>query len=348
MAAIMIVLILMIVISITVLGFAKIIRREQQSALNDHLSSRAFYAAESGLNMAKKALSNPAVANAYTATPKTSCGTDVNITNLVLDTSTQTEVTCLTIDPSQSVLLYNVSQDHSQSVPLRTNANMSSLTITWQSTSANSTTNYGSCSSTQNLAYGSWGCEAPLLRIDLVPWDAANLARFQLTNWLFTAFLRPHDNGNTTTSTPYDNTSIQNNQGTRVDTIHCNNAHTPYHCSVTISNLFNGFNARTASLRIATYYRDALVSVTAADSTGAALSLSGAQATIDSTGRAFDVVQRVQARVPLTSDFAFPDAGIQSTAGICKVYQITPSLAPYVSQDGTPATFALDPNNTCL
>lgn len=353
MAAITIVLILMIVISLTVLSFAKIIRREQESALNDQLSSRAFYAAESGINIAKQALNNSAAATTYAAAPKTNCGSDVYITNaqLALDAASQTEVSCLTIDTAQDTLLYSVSQNHSQSIPLNGSAPITSVTLTWQSTSANGSENYNTCSARplpNNPAYGSWNCPAPALRVDLVPADSANLTRANLTNRLFTVFMIPRDNSTAATvSASYDNSSTGANQGLRLDTVHCNGNSRPYACSARITNLFNGLSSRTGYLRIASYYGDSLVSVSA-QAGGATVELSGAQATIDSTGRALDVVRRVQARVPLAEEFAYPDAGVLGTAGLCKVYERIPGATVPVVQNGAAATFALDPTNTCL
>jgi Tfp pilus assembly protein PilX len=50
MVAIMVTMILMIVISLIVVGFAQISRRNQRQALDRQLSTQAFYAAETGVN----------------------------------------------------------------------------------------------------------------------------------------------------------------------------------------------------------------------------------------------------------------------------------------------------------
>ena len=75
MAAILITLIMMIVISLIVLGFAQITRHDQQQALDKQLSTEAFYAAESGINDAINAIQN---LNYLTSHPngKTNCGYD--------------------------------------------------------------------------------------------------------------------------------------------------------------------------------------------------------------------------------------------------------------------------------
>jgi len=56
MVSIMVTMILMIVMSLIVVGFAQVSRRNQRVALDRQLSTQAFYAAESGVNDAREFL----------------------------------------------------------------------------------------------------------------------------------------------------------------------------------------------------------------------------------------------------------------------------------------------------
>ena len=74
MVAIMIAMFLMIILSLITLGFLRLMQREQRQALDNSLSTQAYYAAESGINDAVKAArANPAYA-------KGTCGPDATLT----------------------------------------------------------------------------------------------------------------------------------------------------------------------------------------------------------------------------------------------------------------------------
>ncbi|HSX32249.1 MAG TPA: pilus assembly PilX N-terminal domain-containing protein, partial [Candidatus Saccharimonadales bacterium] len=72
MVAIMVTIILMIVISLIVLGFAQIARRNQRQSLDRQLSTQAFYAAETGVNDASKVI-KAAIASGATVAAKPTC-----------------------------------------------------------------------------------------------------------------------------------------------------------------------------------------------------------------------------------------------------------------------------------
>ena len=54
--AIVVTLIIMLVLTLIVTGFAQLARREQREALDRQLASQALYAAESGVNAAEAAV----------------------------------------------------------------------------------------------------------------------------------------------------------------------------------------------------------------------------------------------------------------------------------------------------
>src|SRR5688500_17746685 len=110
--AIIVTMIIMVVLILITTGFMRIIGREQRQDLDRQLSSQAFYAAETGINNAARALTDP-------ATPlmvdKNECGPSSTpplslhfpAGSNVVDASSGIEYTCLTIDRTPRSLEYS-------------------------------------------------------------------------------------------------------------------------------------------------------------------------------------------------------------------------------------------------
>src|SRR5580698_3119973 len=79
-ASFLVTLIMMIIISLVVLGFAQIARHEQREALDNQLSSAAYYAAESGVNDAVNAIQNDNYLG-LNPTGKSTCAPDAILNN---------------------------------------------------------------------------------------------------------------------------------------------------------------------------------------------------------------------------------------------------------------------------
>src|SRR5487761_1358632 len=89
-ASITVTMIMMIVISLIVLSFAQIARREQRQSIDRQLSVQAYYAAESGANIARTAiLASPS------PIMKNTCGPNAQFPNNVIDAQTNVSITCL-------------------------------------------------------------------------------------------------------------------------------------------------------------------------------------------------------------------------------------------------------------
>src|SRR5581483_12189470 len=74
MASFLIVMIMMVVITLIILGFSQVTRRNEREALDRELSSQAFYAAESGVNVTTSKIAAYVKTNGYTTLPdKTTC-----------------------------------------------------------------------------------------------------------------------------------------------------------------------------------------------------------------------------------------------------------------------------------
>ena len=224
-ASLIIAVILLLVISLITVGFALQMRNEQRAALDNQLSTQAYYASESGINDAVKALNDGLIV------PKTSCGPETSANGLAATPAQSTIVlgdlasknvqtpsagynvnyTCLLIDPAPYSLDYgSVSTTHSQTV-LMTGINRSdptettpqdigSLRVSWQSDQPYSTTlpDFATSPCGNNACFppaSSWTSQTGMLEVSVthLP-DSSPPATFNeqyLDNGSFTTFLYP-------------------------------------------------------------------------------------------------------------------------------------------------------------
>lgn len=310
-ASFIVVFIMMLIISLVTLSFAQVIRREQRQALDRHLSARAFYAAESGINTAVNALNNGYPGD------KTNCGPDgsgpLDISAYTLDAPSETELNCLTIDGSPTSLEYpSLVKNQSLMVPMHGSSNLTTLTFSWQSKTATSTTSYATCSAGNGFTpQSSWGCMAPLLRVDILDTNGGTVTRGS-TNNVYTAFMYPTPGAGAGSGTY--------SAGARGAIINarCAAANAPNDCNVTLN--MPG-TSRDFYIRIKAYYMDMSLALTPLAG-GSPVEISGAQAVIDSTGKAVDVTRRLQVRKSLTAQGMIPEFAIESAAGLCKRYMV--------------------------
>ncbi len=330
--AIMVTLFFILIISLIVLTFARIIRREERQTLDRQLETQAFYAAETGINDAKAAINN--TSENYKG-PKPNCppltgATDpIELKDNVVDSAHNVSYPCLTIDTTPTSLFYpNVRDGASTIIPVggksKTGNPISNLTISWHTKGDNTYTAKCGYSPNSNTfkPHDTWSsamCVTGLLRMDLVKLSASgsvpNRATLLSTGDNVTFFypVDPSDASGVT------NVSIASlgTKGTIVP-VTCSLANKG--CSITLNGL--GFNAKGGYLRLMSVYLNSSVTITATDSGGAAIKLAGAQALIDSTGKANDILKRVEARLPLYNALA-PDYAIQSSNTICKLLRVT-------------------------
>jgi len=321
MAAIMVTVILMIVISIIVLGFAQVVRREQQNALDNQLSTQAYYAAESGVNLAQEKIKTK-LNTGGALIDKTTCGaspsgpTGYNISSADLVVGQEAEITCLLVSRKLSTLEYQKVDMHSVPMYVKSEAgNINRLYISWQASSGSTTT--AGCSSGATTSFSdSWSCPQPLLRLDLVEPGAATNPTAAGNNQ-YTAFLYPTTSGNnaiTAGGASAINSSKDNVIAAKCETT--TGVDHPRICTATIT----GLAAQAYAARVMSVYGESDVTVFASDVGGTRRALVEGQVLIDATAKASDVLKRIQARMSLTTgvpDFAITAGG----GGICKRYQ---------------------------
>lgn len=302
--------------------------REQRQALDRQLSSQAFYAAESGVNNVVELVNNP---QSYGVVPdkKESCDdTDITFLRVNKDLTDDGTVTisCLLYDQSPDTLEYgNVATNQSEVIPLRSGSGINNLIISWhQAESDGNVSECGGSISTTTFPPASQyppNCQAGILRAEII--DARDLRRDSLIDNNFVAFLVPQSGPSGHPVINY--TTGSQNQG-RIVEARCSDNHKPKKCKIQITGLGLQQN-QTMFLRLRSVYKPNTVTISGAQ-------FVGAQIMIDSTGKANDVLRRIQVRVPLRDKYDYPEFAIQSTESICKLLEIVPpGISGVVSND---------------
>ena len=330
-------LIIMIIITLVVSSFALIVRREQRRTLDRQLSQQAFYAAEAGIADAQSAIkagltgditecSGPGSFSDSLSTISTPAGSPPQYDSKISD---NVSYSCVLIDRelTNDVKEGVKPEDGSFVTSIKANSPINSLRISWQNNDdipiKNSNTNYALTNA----------IDGPMLRVTIFP---GLLTKEAMNNGAHTMFLYPN------TGDPGGMGSIgylggagginstDSRQGQFVDG-NCNtnnrsDADDFYECNVNIT----GLNANEYYVVIQPLYRTAKLSLTAYDSLSNKLTLPGGQAKIDVTGKASDVLRRIQVRVPIDGglsigdfDGLFPDSAISTTDDLCKLLVLT-------------------------
>lgn len=326
--SILVTMMVMIVLALIVMSFAKIMRREEQQVLERQLSTQAFYAAEAGVNMAEEAVKN----QGYTG-DKTNCQADaappLDDAAMQIDgPGGSAKVTCLLIDNTPKELEYKNIDLNSRVIPIKSEGGaFKTIQISWsdsndRSASLNSSCNYPTLPPAPN-----WTCSVGILRVDLVK-TSGGLSRAGLLNGTFTAFLYPTSGGSDAMA--FSDAAGPANQGAKVAT-KCSGD--PLVCTMSInvaSEAADSFHAR-----IRTIYGNSTVTVSGIDVGDSNVGLKDAQILVDSTGRATDVLRRIQVRLAASrlGELTFPDYAIESQDAICKRYTVIPGQS-FLDVDG--------------
>lgn len=349
-ASIIISVFVILILSLVVLNMSRDASREQRQALDRQLSSQAFYAAESGINDAVRYITQAEDPPAQ----KPNCNPMQGQNQIPGFSSTlgdSISYTCVIYKTQLETLEYdNISTTKSQIIPIEvTGATLDSLEISWKAkegdvppervnsrtfTGCPAGTFYNSSSGTRFPSAPDYGahtdnkCDAGFLRMELV--DArGTLNRTNLINNSFVGFAVPRWGGTVPTI------PVSSGQGSSkgvVSEARCQN--NTGRCTVRIGGL-NLAPGQKMYLRIGSVYKspDDLVinGVAASSPTGSTeeLRFINAQILVDVTGKAADVLKRLQVRVPLGTnatqeeEFRFPELAIQADS-ICKRLQVLP------------------------
>jgi len=324
--SIIVTMIIMVILSLIVIGFARITRREQRQALDRQLSTQAYYAAETGINDTIKAIKDKIVDPTVEYTKK--CDAVINLPGFPsnkLD-GTNTSYTCLFVDPSPLSLEYNnIDTNSSRIVPItaKDGGTVDTISIGWQAkdgkTDLTNCANPNPTNLPPNAPAPGWQCDIGIMRVDLIP-SASGLTRDNMVNNSMTVYLYPSSNSAASVGIPYEKGF--GTQG-RIAGVKCAAGTGPRFCNFEIS----GLGQTGYMLRIKSIYKPSSATITA-NRAGAALELKGAQAIIDSTGKANDVLRRILVRVPLANFNApYPEFAVQAVDTLCKRFAVaTPAI----------------------
>ncbi len=359
MVSITVTIVFIMVISLVVLGFSQVSRRNNREALDRQLSSQAFYAAETGINDAMREITKK-INRAEPVPKQDTCSGEYTKDDGKVDAANEIAYTCLTVNPVPDELLYSNVADTSLAIPLNAVTAdgaatvINTMTISWHRTAGNGNSTKPATCPKPRTAPGiqwtnfptssNWSSRCPfgVLRMDIVPTTSENLSDPIVAGKnTLTAFIYPKAGGEGDTIT-YGNGS-QNaytpNAGAPQGLVQAAGCDEEA-CKFTV----NGLNFSSAYLRIRTVYLDSrTVSVKIGDTTLDADGASGeaflsrAQAVIDATGKSQDVLRRIQVRVPLvgsgsrTTNKSFSDYALQTSDSICKRYIMSPGYSSDLS-----------------
>jgi Tfp pilus assembly protein PilX len=317
--SIIVTLIIMVVLSLIVIGFANLTRRDQRQTLDRQLNTQALYAAETGVNDAIDKLQN---VSSLSATSYTGCNDFVTAAGLnpVIDAANNISYTCLLVDPSPEILTYtNVTQYNPRVVPVNASSAISSIKISWQNPTGTAGDCTQSATSATNPANGAWAASSPcpngMLRVDILPGSSiTSRASVIAANMAFFAF-PPTSGGSGTVNYSVLNTGARVN-GTCSSSVPASGRM----CNITITNL----GQTSYYLRLQSLYRVSDIDITAQGVSGD-LALSGAQAVVDVTGKAQDVLKRIQIRQPLFATGDVPSSALNVGSSLCKLLTVIPN-----------------------
>jgi hypothetical protein len=317
MVSILVTMLLMIVITLIVLGFAQISRRNQRQTTDRQLSTQAFYAAETGINDTRNLIKNAlAAGTAIPAKPDCTNGSGPTAAfyggasglNPTIDAATNVSYSCVIVDPAPTTLAFNDIGPSGTVIPITTTTPIARLNLQWTSKDGTATPTNG-CPTGVNAVFSStaaWSCGYGILRLDLVPTSGA-LSFAGLQSSTMTSFLVPLRSGGTGTM------SFTSNGSNDLKGTSCNDSR----CLMQINS---GLGGTQYYLRLKSVYKDSGLQITATDASGNPIGIQGSQAVIDVTGKAQDILRRVQVHVPLTdaNNSLLPDNAVETTDAICK------------------------------
>ncbi len=322
--SIIVVMVLMGVLVLISTSFALLIRREQRQALDRQLSTQAFYAAESGVNDAVDQL--PGIAGDVT-----DCKTGGISGKAPINSNDNVDHTCVLIDQSPNELIYNpISTDSSQVVRLETSDGtpIDYIDISWQRDKSDNNDQFVSNSNTTHLLPQN-GVNDPktdnftqnngtgMIQVGVMPLTALN--HNSLTQAARSYFLYPV--AGPSNVSPLSSRDASSSQDAQFIDGNCNKSNNPgykanhlYNCNAEIK--FSS-PSNVVYLRLKSIYLPTAANIRIY-SGGVRKDIVGAQAVIDSTGKAQDVLRRIQVRVPLKGSYSYPEYSVDTGDSICK------------------------------
>ncbi len=349
MVSITVTVVFIMVISLVVLGFSQVSRRNSREALDRQLSAQAFYAAETGVNDIMNEIAKT-IEEKREVSDQDICKGEYTRADGVVDKENDTSYSCALVNTKPDSLKYDNVTDNSIIVPLNSEEGyLEENKFVWSpAREIKSDSEVSKCDKVggQHPKGDDWAKSCPygVMRIDLMPINAGILSDSdEARKNTMTLFVYPKWNGGTnldnptTISYPLDEDGALTGvvpQG-KFEVASCNKDA----CAIKI----NGLKFTNGYAKIRMIYNKAAsiqvfaknVPIKSIDNTisgGATEGKFEGQVVIDVTGKARDVLRRIQVRVSLTggptrTNYAgFSDYAIQSADSICKLYEVSPTV----------------------
>jgi len=340
--SITITVVFIMVISLTVLGFSQISRRNSREALDRQLSSQAFYAAEVGVNDVRNKVANLEESN-QPVPSQTDCKGNYTVNGGDVDSANGVRYTCVFVDPNPPNIRESNVGSNSVVMPLNASSGvLGEPTMKWQPSTDAAGRKVSDCKKPKADGSQPWtnfpksadwnNCPFGLIRIDITPnnTDTVSQGVDAAIAKTMTIFIYPAA-GNVAApqkinyyKDPATKTGVQ--QGLVV----------PASCSDTECSLqLAGLDFQKAYMRVRSIYANTQqfeINAQKAPVGGAPAYTFDAQIEVDSTGRAQDVSKRIKVRISRTggssrTDLAgFSDFALQSSKSICKQFISSPVL----------------------
>lgn len=336
MVSFLVTMIMMIVITLIVVGFSEVTRRNEREALDRQLSAQAFYAAESGINVTQKSIIDYVAANGYSGlSTKTLCPNEYDPTNAagsspIAALASGVQYTCVLVNPRPSSLQFSASQQASTILPVIVDGglNLKTLTVSWSLQDGGSNTTCAGNAKFDFVPMNIWGndCDLGVVRLDIVQNPSANATNAgALANNTITVFLTPRG--------PHDGQGTVNFGGSGSTVAYVisgkDAASGSGGCSSGACQARINFpsTANNYEIRATTLYKDSkTVKITGTTSGDTTAYFTGAQAVVDVTGKDQDELRRIQARIALTgTPTKVPANALSATNSICKHFSILPT-----------------------
>jgi Tfp pilus assembly protein PilX len=327
MVAIVVCLVIMVIITLVVIGFARVAERERRQALDRQLGTQAFYAAETAVNRARERIAsdpNFGASGVEICDPVTPAN-DNSFSEVGSTGTNNVTISCVTINRRPpNLVLDQVAPDINNAYTFRlhglngtTPSPIRTLRFSWGSADPS----VGQCaSSPASTDVASWGCGQGALKVTVLAIPSGSFSRADLLAQRTSSFtLMPF--GTPSGVQAFASGTDQNTGRVLYGT--WNNTNRRYEVDISTIPDYLTPTATDGSglyVQIGGLVNSSRVIVEAFDN-GAPqnrLDITGAQAAVDATGRVGDVLRRVNVRVPLGQE-----AYRISTSGpLCKRVEI--------------------------
>ena len=349
MVSFMVTMIMMLVISLIVIGFAKVTQRNSREALDRQLSTQAFYAAESGINHTQATIVAALSSTPNLAAKSTCAGGDYSATSgstgAISPLGSGVKYTCVLVNPTPPDIILNASQTTPLTTPLNvTNpGGADSFTFTWSMEKGGTLPDCRIAGSYQTATTfptaSAWPCSFGVMHVDLIQDPAGALGKTgsqsdNLAASTISVFLTPLGNhfGTVSVAYPSGGTSPTTYVVSGACKPTCTNP-TSYSATVNVPSGISSYFARVSSR-----YHDGAIDITS-QTAGVSNNFTGGEAVLDVTGQAQDVLRRIQVRMPLTGSSGLnqiPLDALTSSTSICKRFTIVPPAGSASSDTSNP------------